>query len=641
VASVETNPRLAAALLYAALRWYVLPLHTPDAFGACDCPKRGDCPKPGKHPRTQHGLDDASIDQDRVSRWWSQWPQANIGVDLARSGLVDIAPDSLEWFAEFTARGLPPTLSFVSGGGDGHAHHLYARPEGCAIYRDTHTGEYDVMSAGYAVMPPSLHASQRVYTFTPMPGGELLAPPSELAPAWVVELLNRKGQHRAAADASPREGDDSPPVDLRGEALERWHGRLYESKPQGGVDRSYSLWWLAVVLLEAGCRPRFVEQLLAERDVALGWTKFAGRRDVLHRYRVIVSAAAVSRGPGPVRLRTAKDQRQVAAEVLEWLTAMGVEAMESEEVRWLAHGLVGAGLLTELDGKAKLAGKTTLVLDLVHAIVHGEEFLGQKTAYAPVLYLTEQSGPSFKRNLSRAGLLDRSDVHILFWNRVAGHRWEAVIDAVRRKAKEVNAGLLIVDTLAQWSGVRGDDENKSGSAMQTMEPLQVATQDGLAVIASRHDRKSGGEVGDSGRGSSAFVGAVDIVLHLQRLPSSEGKERQRLLEGVSRFEETPDKLLIEYLPGEEGERSTFRAIGDQAEVRRRLLSTEILATLSNDPDLAMSEKDLRELLGVSANDLRHELWELMKAHAVARVGEGHRGSAYRYYQRPEVGDDLP
>jgi predicted HTH transcriptional regulator len=55
----------------------------------------------------------------------------------------------------------------------------------------------------------------------------------------------------------------------------------------------------------------------------------------------------------------------------------------------------------------------------------------------------------------------------------------------------------------------------------------------------------------------------------------------------------------------------------------------------------MSQKDLRELLGVASNDLLRELRELMKAHAVARVGDGHRGSAYRYYQRPEVGDDLP
>ena len=44
--------------------------------------------------------------------------------------------------------------------------------------------------------------------------------------------------------------------------------------------------WLAVVLLEAGVRGAWVEQCLAERDVALGWTKFSGRRDAVKRYRV-------------------------------------------------------------------------------------------------------------------------------------------------------------------------------------------------------------------------------------------------------------------------------------------------------------------------------------------------------------------
>lgn len=635
--AVDTNPRLTAALLYAALGWFVLPLHTPDEYGACDCAGRTDCPSPAKHPRTLHGLDDATTDQDRVKAWWTIWPHANIGIDLARSGLVDVAPDSLEWFAEFTAQGLPATLSFTSGGGDGHAHHLYLRPAGCAIYRDTQSGRYDVMSAGYAVMPPSLHASQRLYAWRELEGIELIAPPTAMAPAWVVDHLNRKATRRVE-EPTAEPDDDSPPVDLRGEALERWYGRLYQQRQSGAVDRSYSLWWLAVVLLESGCRPRFVEHLLAERDQVLGWTKFTGRRDAVRRYQIIVAAAVRSQGP---RVRVNGHVRTDPPPAgVDWFTAAGVEELEDEMITWYANGLLGAGLSTELDGKAKQAGKTTLILTLVHAILHREEFLGQATSYTPILYLTEQSGPSFKRNLSRAGLLDRTDLHILFWNRVVGRKWPDIVQEARAKAKATGAGLLIVDTLAQFSGIRGEDENKSGSAMQTMEPLQAATSDGLAVLTSRHDRKSGGDVGDSGRGSSAYAGAVDIVLHLQRVtPPSEGKERQRLLEGISRFEETPDKLLVELEPGLDGEPQRYRAIGDQAEVRRRLLSMEILATLPTDAELAMSQAELRELLSVSPNDLLRALWELMKARAVTRVGEGKRGAPYRWYQREQTGAD--
>lgn len=292
----DTNPRLIAALHYAALGWPVLPLHTPDEFGACDCPKRTNCESPGKHPRTKNGLDDASLDEARVRRWWGIWPEANLAIDLARAALVDIAPDSIDWFAEFIARGLPQTLHFASGGGEGHAHYLYARPAGCAVHRDCHTGQYDVLSAGYAVVPPSLHASGRTYTWLEPADGVVLMSPTVPAPSWAVDMLTH-AKSSPTAPPAPQDAE-APPVELRGEALERWYGRLFEPKPNGDVDRSYSLWWLAIVLLEAGCRPVFTEQLLAERDSTLGWTKFTGRRDASVRYRIIVARAVAGQGPG-------------------------------------------------------------------------------------------------------------------------------------------------------------------------------------------------------------------------------------------------------------------------------------------------------------------------------------------------------
>jgi hypothetical protein len=626
--TTDTSPLLQAALSYAALGWPVIPLHTPDQAGVCDCPKRTDCESSGKHPRTMHGLDDASCDERVIRRQWRMWPHANIGIDLERSGLVDIAPDSIEWFAEFTARGLPPTLRFASGGGEGHAHHLYRRPDDCLAYRDTHTGEYDILSKGYAVMPPSLHWSQRLYTWIEPVDGVVTATPDTPSPRWCVEGLNARGRRREAPPDSPQ---DAPPVVLQGDALERWYGRVFDVKPNGKRDRSYSLWRLATVLLDAGCMPGFVEQLIRERDSALGWTAFTNRSDATTRYRIIVARAVAGNGPGRVRRKGTRERAGPA----EWLSAAAVKALEDETITWYAFGLLGAGLSTELDGKAKQAGKTTLVLALAYCILHGEEFLGQPTTYTPILYLTEQSGPSFKRNLSRAGLLDREDLHILFWNRVVGRKWEAIVQEARHKAKEVGAGLLIVDTLAQFSGIRGEDENKSGAAMQTMEPLQAATIDGLAVLTSRHDRKSGGEVGDSGRGSSAFAGAVDIVLHLQRLTGDQtGKERQRLLDGISRFEETPDKLLIEFEPGQDGERSTFRAVGDVTQVRKEALRIEVLAWLPTRREDAPEFSELRKEMGVREFDLRRILRELVNEGLVERFGR-----PQRYVQKVASDDD--
>jgi len=70
-------PLLDAALSYAARGWKVLPLHTPNGGGGCDCGK-ANCG--GKHPRTEKGKDDATNDLTIVRKWWEAWPDANIGL---------------------------------------------------------------------------------------------------------------------------------------------------------------------------------------------------------------------------------------------------------------------------------------------------------------------------------------------------------------------------------------------------------------------------------------------------------------------------------------------------------------------------------------------------------------------------------
>jgi len=82
------------ALSYAARGWPVFPCHTPTLDGGCSC--RKDCGKNlGKHPRTLHGLTDATTDEATIRRWWQQFPDANIGIVTgAVSGLVVLDEDS-------------------------------------------------------------------------------------------------------------------------------------------------------------------------------------------------------------------------------------------------------------------------------------------------------------------------------------------------------------------------------------------------------------------------------------------------------------------------------------------------------------------------------------------------------------------
>src|ERR1700751_5262060 len=94
--------------------------------------------------------------------------------------------------------------------------------------------------------------------------------------------------------------------------------------------------------------------------------------------------------------------------------------------------------------------------------------------------------------------------------------------------------FVVVDTLPQFACLKGDSENNAGDALAAMHPLLRAAADGIGVILTRHERKSGGEVGDSGRGSTALAGAVDIVLSLRR-PEGNANKTHRLLQALSRF----------------------------------------------------------------------------------------------------------
>ena len=84
---------LAAALVYAACGWCVLPLHEL-VDGCCSCLGGGGCKTPAKHPRLKDWGKAASSDAGTIAGWWSHWPSANVGILTgARSGLIVLDVD--------------------------------------------------------------------------------------------------------------------------------------------------------------------------------------------------------------------------------------------------------------------------------------------------------------------------------------------------------------------------------------------------------------------------------------------------------------------------------------------------------------------------------------------------------------------
>ena len=190
------NHLLVAALAAAARGWHMFPVHTPTTDGRCSC-RRPDCRDIGKHPRTRHGLTDATADPDQVRSWWRIWPDANLALrtgSLSGVFVIDVDP---EGFAAFSALGAahgiadwcPDTWTVRTGRSGAH---LYFRHPGPGVRVKTTAGVLapgvDVRGdGGYAILPPSRHGSGNRYAWV---AG--LAPDEVdlvTAPDWLLALV--------------------------------------------------------------------------------------------------------------------------------------------------------------------------------------------------------------------------------------------------------------------------------------------------------------------------------------------------------------------------------------------------------------------------------------------------------------------
>lgn len=349
------------------------------------------------------------------------------------------------------------------------------------------------------------------------------------------------------------------------------------------------------------------------------------RPDYLDRTIKLVAGGPVY-SPTPARSRDGQhvEGATEVSQSLPFRTAQELSELTPETPDWIVAGLLAWGAITELDGKVKV-GKSTFIMAVMKALLRGERFLGQVTQAVPVLYLTEERPPSFRALLERVGLADEERLHVLCRTDVHGVSWELVVALAVQHARKVGAGVLVVDTLSRWAGLKDDSENNAGAAMEAMTPLETAAALGLAVLIGRHDRKSGGDLGDSGRGSSAFSGMADIILSLRRADTGGHPSRRSLL-GVGRFEGIPARLVVELQHGR------YVALGDSADVERKEARAMLLDGLPGPDDAPGPMLDaLVEQTGAKRSTLRRALAELIEEGCVTKnpgAGRTGRGGGY-------------
>lgn len=206
-----------AALYYASLGWPVFPLVPREKLPLFSKRSGG------------HGVKDATSDVDQVTAWWTQHPDANIGIATGgAAGLYVVDIDGEDGEAALQRYGaLPPCPESHTGKG---RHLVFRYPEG----RNT-AGKLGPKidtrgEGGYIVAPPSIHPNGHRYRWVTAPSKADVPP----LPDAMVQVVSGAVAGRIGDDAPGR----STAIEValvgvaeggRNQALTEYVGRLFAS----------------------------------------------------------------------------------------------------------------------------------------------------------------------------------------------------------------------------------------------------------------------------------------------------------------------------------------------------------------------------------------------------------------------------
>ncbi len=313
----------------------------------------------------------------------------------------------------------------------------------------------------------------------------------------------------------------------------------------------------------------------------------------------------------------------------KWVTAKALSETAEVEIPWFWEGYLAPGLITLFSARPK-TGKTTLLFHFLRAWFKGLPFLGGGVhATGKVLLLTEEGKHLLRPRLLQFGVAQEEDLWIV--RRPTISDWRETADVIEQAASQ-GVRLAVVDTLAVFWGVH--DENDASGVTRAMSVVQrLAQERNIAFWLDHHLRKVEGDDGTAHRGSGALVAAVDIAVEMLRVPN---QEHCRKLRALSRSDTTPGELIVKLDGGE------YVSLGIPGDVSREEVHRQVLARLPRNETEAIERDQLREHMDPKSSStlLKEILADLVTQGAARRVGDGHKGSPYRYW-RPNSDSATP
>ncbi|MGO8881197.1 MAG: bifunctional DNA primase/polymerase [Desulfomonilaceae bacterium] len=550
--------------------------------GKCDCGKK-DCDRPGKHPNgilAPHGLSDASNKADDIDAWWTEAPNANIGIKTG-GDIIVLDIDGKEGEATLTRLqgelgSLPATLESKTGNG----RHLYfhksetltnSKPEGWE--------KLDVRGdGGYVVGPGSTHCSGRKYEWVD-PSQSI----AQLPDGWVQNLKTK-----AEPLPQPKTEGTKVPVGNRNNYLSN----------QAFHFRKCGLSADALFIAVNQINHQVCEIPLSDSEIRA----------------ICRGKAKVDPDPIPQELRISQQREYKINRLCDLLKR------EIPPTEWIVPGLLPSGLIL-LGGKSK-AGKSWFVLNLSIAIAEGK-LAFEKLPCSPqkVFYISLEDHERRIQYRANKLLNDNPDVseNLLYateWPRFLapsdkGNSPDGLSELRKTLISEQNISLIIVDTWQKVRpnkrGFRDDYESDYAHLAQIQE---LAQKHNCAIMLVHHARKDreGAEKQDSLLGSTAIAGAADLIWILER--KHQGSEGILTPSGRDIEDESP--IVFSFDSG------VWKYQGRKSDIDRTDNQRKVLDFIQNN-SLPVSFKEIDQGSGVKHGSLPRVLEALVKEGAIEHL----------------------
>lgn len=520
-----------------------------------------------KRPLTPHGFKDATQDPQTIQAWWTQWPQAFIGVPMGRaSGLVaiDVDPQGRGWYQGVQAS-LGPHRTHQTRRG---RHLLFKAPDDGRVKNST----------GQLACGVDVRGEGGYVIWWPAHGGVALGEIGGLPQVLRQALSKGRGARRLnghALNGHDPEGGD--PCDWDAERPRVIHA-LSELDP----DCSHDEWRDAAAALswatDGDVRGEDLFVQWSRGDFAAGGqsAKFESEPKVRSKYRsfkndkdtniTLATLYQMVKAAGKAVPHGRPEKRANGPDRNARVLLVRADKVEEQPVDWLWKGFLARNKFHLLTGSGGVM-KSTLTLALAATITRGSKWPDgswcQKPANVIIWSGEDDLADTVKPRFRFAGGNERR-CYFVRGVRSKGQKrdFDPALDmeALERACAEVgNVALIVVDPIVS---IVQKDNNSASDVRRSLAPLiSLGIRYHAVILGLQHFTK-----GSKGRdptervlGSGAWTQAARIVLAAAPVDEGDGTVATKMVFACTKtFHKNPGGF--EYSYEEEPETEIARVV---------------------------------------------------------------------------------